>query len=735
MAAVQIRVGAAAEASLKGVFREAVETSKRAQRQIEADAKSAARRRLAEAEKTGKAEARAYDQVSTAAVRARDRQMAADRKSFDERLKLSAKGRAAEERDILAVARKAESAASRQMARDSRQRGRARVDMAKDAAGTFGGLARGAGRFAGQVARGMGVDFDVTSQISGALGVQKRVAGLVNAAYMPGEEGAQGTLQSRSGVMSDVKGTADKYGYSREETAGGLQSFVATSGNLELGRKVLPELAKLARATETELSDMMAAAAEVAPQLENSVDPAKDLLAVMTGVAGMGKVGAIEVKDLTKYFASFAASGPQFEGDVAKNIQTMAMLGQLAKKFGGARNPAEAATAAMSFTTTLKKGARRKEFAAADISLEGAGGMMRDPLDVLKDVVFKTGGKVDEMNKLVMDARAQKFSEGLGNIYRQGGGGASGEKAVNDEIAKMKRAALDVTEVNRAVADRMGDTDVKAQQFNNRLQDIAESLATRLLPVMERAAPSILKLTTAFADAATWAAENPGKLLVAALVLSIGKAAIGGAIEAAILKRAMGGGAAAAGAPGAAAAGGMSLAAKALTIAATAVVIEQVGELVIDKIMKGREDDAAAKDAASFEALNTEMLLRSANGGNASPEMLSALSGAGNELRQKIGAAEQTQGGGFWQSAARLVTGDGGGLGGLNREREDAKNITALEAKLAEINATMAAVQAKLGGNLSVTVTNPTPGAAPGADPAGRGGSGMPVPAPRGPGK
>ena len=63
-------------------------------------------------------------------------------------------------------------------------------------------------------------------------------------------------------------------------------------------------------------------------------------------------MGSIEFADLAKIMASLTSASGQFKGDTAKNVNVLGAIMQTAIA-GGARDPAEAATAIQQFTADL----------------------------------------------------------------------------------------------------------------------------------------------------------------------------------------------------------------------------------------------------------------------------------------------------------------------------------------------------------------------------------------------
>ncbi|MEJ7728219.1 MAG: hypothetical protein WKG00_03305 [Polyangiaceae bacterium] len=644
-----IRVGAAADRSLETVMNPLIQAMGRAKARVQADSAAMAGTAARDASKAAAVKAKQVAAEEAAIAKGiarigamRDQaaaaEMKADAKAFDQKLKNAQKLQAAREAYIKTVQREiaaeergqagARAAGARMQTQRGREAARGAGGVARDAYGTAVGLGRAGLRVGGQVARGMGVDLDIGSQIAGSIALHQRLKDLSNAGYMPGKAGAAGVLQDTGAIGGDVKAASDKWGYSREAGVEGLQAFVAKSGNLELGRKVLGDMAQLARATGSELNEVMGAAGELGAALENSKDPAGDMLNIMRALAGQGKIGAVEMSDQVKYLGRLAATGPQFEGNVASNIQTMGMLTQLARQRGGAASAAEAFTSVSAFTTGFKKNARRSAFAAEGVDIEGAGGMLRDPLAIVKDAIFKTGGDQGRLNKMFMDVRQAKPMDALRNVYMGAGGGKAGEAAVEAELLRLKAATLDQTEVARASTDAMKETPQKVQQFNNKMQDVADKMMVRMLPALERAAPALESLAETAAKVAAVTVENPGAAILAVIIASIAKAAIGQAVG-----NALAASIAANGGIGAALMAGGPLAIAALAITAASVALYTGLEAGLEK-KEQYDTNFIDEDAGRLNAISA------ARGMRGRPENDPERIAAENELRAQAAALQ-----------------------------------------------------------------------------------------------
>lgn len=253
--------------------------------------------------------------------------------------------------------------------------------FAKDVVGEGGTSAYralpGAVRFgrqvAGDLARGAGLNLDPVAAMQKGIGLEKKSVDLSNAGFMAGAKGPAGVRQDPKEILEGIRNAATATALDVGSAAEGLQAFVSKTGDLDTGRAVLGDLGKLARATGTDFGDMVSAAGDVATQLDEVGDKSQrveKLNAIMRTVAGQGKLGAVEIKDLAVQMAKLSAVAPQFSGSFEENMGEMGALVQMARAKGGAASAPQAATSLGSFVSTLSKSARVKEFDARGIKLD-----------------------------------------------------------------------------------------------------------------------------------------------------------------------------------------------------------------------------------------------------------------------------------------------------------------------------------------------------------------------------
>lgn len=360
------------------------------------------------------------------------------------------------------------------------------------------------------LAHGIGVQTDL-GQIMGKNAHEEALAqDISSAGYFPGQDGPAGVKVDRGQILAETRKTAIDTGTDRGEVLAGLRDFVGKTGDLQLGRDILGDMAKLSLATGSNLADMVNAAGEVANNLGDVQDKGKVVDAVMRQIAGQGKLGAVEIKDLATQMAKLAGNAGKFEGGAAKNMGVLGILAQEAKAHGGAANAAQATTSVARFVDGLTQGKTLSHLKAAHIDpfTDSSHTMLRDPRQIIKEMLSYSKGDIGKLRALMPGSIGMKPVEGLAQVYRAASGtDADKIRAVNDELDHMAGALLSEQEVTRASNAAMEATEHKVTSFNEQMGQVADQMATSLLPAMLALAPVFLGLASAGAD---WLAKILG---------------------------------------------------------------------------------------------------------------------------------------------------------------------------------------------------------------------------------
>jgi hypothetical protein len=621
----------------------------------------------------------------------------------------------------------------------------------------FGGVVRRGAGVASDLARGAGIDLGLGNALQQRFSLEKSAIDLSNASFMPGAAGVAGQRQDPRALMAEAQGAADAAALDVNTAMEGLQAFVGKTGDLATGRAILKDMAILARATGGELNDIVSAAGDVAANLgevgakfKTPEEKARAVASVMAAMAAQGKVGAVEMKDLASQMAKLAASAPQFAGPIEQSMATMGALAQMARAKGGAASATQATTSVQGFVATFGKAARRKELKAAGVQVEDKARMLLDPEEIIVNALKATKGSTAGMNKLFMDASAQRVTRGFKNVYNQAEAEkkGSGETAVRAEFSKLKKASMSDMERSDSFQASMKGGEAQTQVLKNQLQK-------QLGDAVEQVAPQLLALVPAASDAvkaigglAGWAANNPFQAVTAALGVSLTKSLGEELMRAATAKMVTSAGASLmpgafsmGGLQGASAAGtAMRTAGAALAITAAAVTIASVGMLAIEKVMseekKGKDavfgDEMTAVNAATKLRMVQRDFDRESEKGGPSAATTARLAEAKKEAEaaqaqvlKRVNAGEQVQKGegtGFLAAStnsflAYLNTDTRVGGGQTLAERGAAQEAA---AQMKQLQSDQQALASALKGTLKVEVVNqPGPGA-PAVNPAGR---------------
>src|SRR6478609_1942683 len=195
-------------------------------------------------------------------------------------------------------------------------------------------------------------------------------------------------------------------------------------------------------------------------------------------------------------------------------------------------------------TDQFKVAARVNAFKAAgvDVFSKTEKGKLKDAREIIKESLLATGGDPMRMKKLVMSSVAGKAVDPYIQAFNAAGGGTKGTAAVDKMIDEFMESADIQKRLDQANATRDQEVAVKAQKFQNKLDDITQKLAAKLFPTLEKLEGPALRLADALASLVGWAAENPWKAVAAGVGAAVGRAMLESAMRSAIERQIMGAG-------------------------------------------------------------------------------------------------------------------------------------------------------------------------------------------------
>lgn len=498
-----------------------------------------ARQERRQKEATAAAAARAHERAVEHVARVKDRHLREEQRKEEQAQAYVAR---IKERYFREEQRRGEQR-DRRLVRERAERAETVKRVASDAFGTAAAIGRRAVGVAGDVASGLGLDFSISRGVSRAVELEQLAVGIVNAGNRGEGTAAQRDAQVQT-LQKQARDIGNKFAFDPGAMLRGLAQFQAKTGDTKTAEAGLERFAKLAKAFNVELSDMISAAGEISSKLEDSFAPgeerAKKTYEVLKLLTAQGQEGAIEIADLAKETARIGGGAGFFKGDIGSTIGKLGAFAQLARQTGGANSPADAARAVAAFVTTLKTPARRAAFDKHKVDYKAEDGSFLDPLTIVKNALAATDGDVEKMNEMFKSSLGTKPVDALARAYRAGGGGKGGLKAVDDLFAKFTRTA-DESVINENTARAVGSRGSQSQLAQNEIDQIYADMVRELVPALKELVPVARDVTKAFAGVVSWAANNPGLAITTAIVGSIAKAGIGAAASAAITKAFEGG--------------------------------------------------------------------------------------------------------------------------------------------------------------------------------------------------
>lgn len=749
---ITVRIGAAIDGDLSKILYEPLaQGSSRARAKVRADAKGLSAEELA-IKKSQLAQERQLVAQQNAHKLALERDSARQRVREETRVQEEARRqhrRTADDQER--VTRRATEAGIRLRKREieasQREATKTVRSFASSATGTAAGMVRRGVGVAADIARGAGVSFDVGSAVKKRTGLESAAVGLANAGYVEDGKGAQRIKQDPRAIMADIQKTGETYGIAQETIAGALVSFVGKTGELQTGRDMLDAFAKTAKATGADIEDVAAAAGAISNKLGDVPDKANAINKVMLAIAGQGKVGAVEIKDMATQMEKLTSQASKFQtnaafkgvvgSDTGANIAMLGVLAQAARQTEKG-TAAQATQSSMAFIRDLTSATATKRIGAKAIFTDDKKTTIRDPQEIIKDLISKTKGDQSKLTFLMPNRNSRavvnSFMDPYMKAHNATKGSAkekdtAGRAAVDDKFKELKQATLSPKAQQEAVDQAMTTTATKVEQFQQKLDRVVGDMADQVIPAMLKLAPSALDAATTLSKIATWAVENP-------------KSA-GGAIVAASLAKAMGDQIAAALATKAAGAlGAMPMSG----LVVSTMVIATVGMMAIDHVVK--ESDKASRDqySAEMKALNARTALRAAReqfqkeeaAGGATPETRARLERAKaeatvakNDLERRVDLGWSAKNdkdmggpngplGAAWNDLLSTFGYDtkngvlGSGTGKTSSEYEAgekaAEDFDALREEMAATKREMSLVTAALGKTLKVSVEGGLPG-------------------------
>jgi hypothetical protein len=689
-AKAKVRAMIKADAELKRIRDRAVRESEQAAKKGAAAAEKAAREETRIAERAANEKLRAARQV--------DRELAQMEKQRTREQIRAARDRSRENEKISREALRLEEKTHREQTRMLEQRQRSKQNWARGTASRIMGAGRTAmgvlGGAAGMMGQ-LGGGFSIADSVEREVGLTKQ-AGKIAASTM----NPDGTKSSTSQVLASAKATGIASGIDPREVLEGIDKFKNLTGNTSQGMQLMPDLAKLATAFGGDLGELADNAGNIAQSLGEGASNA-EIMTMLRVQTRQGAVGSVELSDMAKYGARLTAGAGLFEGDRATNIGKMGAFSQIARSKGGAASAAEAALAAQRFATDVA--GHTDSLKSLGIDVQGKGGKLKDPTQILREMLQKTNGDVTKFKQTGLGERSVRVLTGAADIYSKAGGGKAGMEAFDKEMKKFTDG-ISEAEVEMRAQERMQDAD---RQLEKAMIELRTAVGTQLLPeflrmvpVLRDAIPQVTRLVEGFGTMARWAERNPlsglSVLIGAAFAKELAAAAVGKLIENALMS---------------------SMASKSIAVG-SAVMAIAMAKMMIEQEFKAEADAQSSAVGRQLEATN--LISKMNRGEKLSPEEQAkaqeTLAGMRKDVQTQVDLRENPGLGKMASGAmANIIAPDQAKEAALAEERNRQETIK-------NLNDTMARLAAAIDRNTGATSKN--------TDGSGGGTAGTPTPRP-----
>jgi uncharacterized protein CbrC (UPF0167 family) len=357
-----------------------------------------------------------------------------------------------------------------------------------------------------------------------------------------------GTPERQAAIL---EGATKVQGFSTAESLSALEKWTDVTGDLPAGEKILSELGATALATGTQLDELAAAAANAFIPIKDSVPDAvgqmQALKNIIRATAGMGAVGAVEIKDLASEMAGLAAQAPKFAGTTEEVMATAVAMAQAARQRGGAASAPEAVTSVERFGSDVMNKQKELRKLGVEVFTDDSHTKMKGQKDLMTEILDATQGDLGKLGD-IFNERSIRAVQGFAPLYNQAEKKekGSGKAAVLAEFARLEKATLSDESQRARVAAVMNTPEM---QFKETMKALNKDLGAEFIPIvielgkaLQDATPNIVAMGKAAAAVAAFFVENPftglSAIVGAAIVKELVAARIGNAINASLQKSA-----------------------------------------------------------------------------------------------------------------------------------------------------------------------------------------------------
>jgi len=418
----------------------------------------------------------------------------------------------------------------RDVERAEEKKNQARERFARGMGRTIGGsltsLAGTAARVGGSILA-LGGGFGI------ADAVQKQFSLEHEAALFSNQSTATGKRLSTKDIMARSRSIAMAQGVDATEVAKAMNAYYAKASDAPGAMQQAELFAQLSKATGSSMEDIATTAGALRVQNPSLGD--KEMRAMMLGIVGQTRHGAVDMKDLVAHVPVITSTAGAYEGDQTANQKRLIGLSQIAMRSVG--DSAEAATATKHLA--LDVGTHKQAMQAMGIKTTNAEGKLLDPAELIGNIMEKTKGDIGKLHQAGIGARSIGLFLAEQNAYKAGG-----RAGVVADVKKFTEGGYTEEGLQSDVENMRANS---GEKFHRAVDRVSEILQERMTPYLERFAdklpelePKIEAAIDAFQTLTDAFIDHPIAGIGAIIALQVGKdvaaAQIGNVISAAIAR-------------------------------------------------------------------------------------------------------------------------------------------------------------------------------------------------------
>ncbi|CAH1672416.1 MULTISPECIES: phage tail tape measure protein [unclassified Chelatococcus] len=289
-----------------------------------------------------------------------------------------------------------------------------------------------------------------------------------------------------------IRAMAGQFNTSASSFARGVDFLLGMGLDNDRALAIMPDISKTAVAYQAQIEDLAKAGYAA---LDNLKVPASEFSRALDAMAQSGKMGAFELGDMAQYLPALASQAQNLGIVGVKGVADLAAALQVVRK--GAGDSAEAATNLRNVMQKIESPATRKAFSKFGVNMQrelaNAAKTGKSPLEALVEATQKAMKKGAKVSDLFQDQQVQ-----LGLL------------ALMQNLEEYRKIREEALKANGVVEEdyqrRIKTSAAQTALFQARMENLAITIGTALLPAMNGLLDKLGPLVKRFAD---FADANP----------------------------------------------------------------------------------------------------------------------------------------------------------------------------------------------------------------------------------